>query len=136
VVLSPAGGALGKMLPPFRMGAGGVIGDGGQWMSWIVLDDLLDVILHAIADESLAGPVNAVAPHPVTNEEWTRALGKTLGRPTLVPMPGLLARAAFGQMADELLLSSTRVIPERLLAARHPFRFLEAGPALRYLLGR
>ena len=136
VVLSPAGGALAQMLPPFRMGAGGIIGDGGQWMSWIALDDLLDVILHAIADESLSGPVNAVAPHPVTNEEWTHLLGRVLRRPTLLPMPAFAARAAFGQMADELLISSTRVLPERLLAARHPFRFFEAEPALRHLLGR
>ncbi|HMD32497.1 MAG TPA: TIGR01777 family oxidoreductase, partial [Candidatus Acidoferrales bacterium] len=136
VVLSPEGGALGKMLLPFRMGAGGEIGDGRQWVSWVVLDDLLDVILHAIADPALSGPVNAVAPHPVTNEEWTNALGRVLSRPTLLPMPGFAARAAFGEMADELLLSSTRVIPERLLAARHAYRFLEVEPALRYLLGR
>jgi len=136
VVLSPAGGAMAKMLPPFRMGAGGVIGDGRQWMSWIALDDLLDVILHAIADDSLAGAVNAVAPHPVTNEEWTKLLGGVLRRPTIFPMPAFAARAAFGQMADELLLASTRVLPERLLAARHPFRFFEAEPALRQLLGR
>jgi uncharacterized protein (TIGR01777 family) len=136
VVLSPLGGALAQMLLPFRMGAGGVIGDGHQWMSWIELDDLLDVILHAIADDSLSGPVNAVAPHPVTNEEWTRLLGHVLSRPTLLPMPAFAARAALGEMADELLLASTRVLPERLLAARHSFRFLEAEAALRHLLGR
>ena len=136
VVLSPLGGALAKMLPPFRMGAGGRIGDGRQWMSWIALDDLLDIVLHAIADESLSGPVNAVAPHPVTNEEWTQLLGKVLRRPAVLPMPAFAARAAFGEMADELLLSSTRVIPERLMAARHLFRFLEAETALRHLLGR
>ncbi len=135
VVLTPAGGALKQMLPPFRMGAGGPIGDGRQWMSWIALDDLLDVILHAIADESLSGPVNAVAPHPMTNEEWTEMLGKILRRPTVMPMPAFAARAAFGEMADELLLASTRVLPERLLAARHFFRFAEAEPALRHLLG-
>ena len=136
VVLSPAGGALARMLPPFRMGAGGPIGDGRQWMSWIVLDDLLDVILHAIADASLSGPVNAVAPHPATNDEWTRLLAKVLRRPAVFPMPAFVVRAAFGQMAEELLLASTRVLPERLLAARHPFRFPEVEPALRHLLGR
>ena len=136
VVTSPLGGALAKMLPPFRMGAGGVVGDGRQWMSWITLDDLLDVILHAIADASLSGPVNAVAPHPVMNEEWTKTLGRVLGRPTLVPMPAFAARAAFGEMADELLLSSTRVIPEKLLAARHTYRYLELEPALRGMLGK
>ncbi len=135
VVLTPAGGALKQMLPPFLMGAGGPIGDGRQWISWIALDDLLDVILHAIADESLSGPVNAVAPHPVTNEEWTEMLGKILRRPAVLPMPAFAARAAFGEMADELLLASTRVLPERLLAARHFFRFAEAEPALRHLLG-
>ena len=136
VVLSPLGGALGKMLTPFRMGAGGVVGDGRQWMSWIALDDLLDVMLHALADTSLAGPINAVAPHPVTNEEWTRILGNVLRRPTLMPLPATAARVALGEMADELLLASTRVIPERLLAARHPFRFVEVEPALRQMLGR
>jgi len=136
VVLSPLGGALAQMLPPFRLGAGGMIGDGHQWMSWIALDDLLDVILHSIAEESLSGPVNAVAPHPVSNEEWTKILGHVLNRPTLVPMPAFAARAAFGEMAEELLLASTRVLPERLLAARHPFRYLEAEAALRHLRGR
>jgi NAD dependent epimerase/dehydratase family enzyme len=105
-------------------------------MSWIALDDLLDVILHAIADESLSGAVNAVAPHPVTNDEWTELLAKLLRRPAIFPMPAFAARAALGEMADELLLASTRVLPERLLAARHSFRFLEAEPALRHLLGR
>jgi len=136
VVVSPDGGALAHMLLPFRMGAGGVIGDGRQWMSWIALDDLLDVVLHAMAEPSLAGVVNAVAPHPVTNEEWTRALGQVLSRPTILPMPAFAARAAFGEMADELLLSSTRVIPEMLLAARHTYRYLELEPALRGMLGK
>ena len=135
VVLSPLGGALGKMLPPFRMGAGGVFGGGEQWMSWIALDDVLDIFLRAVADSALSGPVNAVAPHPVTNAELTDLLGSVLHRPTQVPMPPSAARAVFGQMADELLLSSTRVLPERLLAGRHAFRFLEAEAALRYLLG-
>ncbi|HUK54124.1 MAG TPA: TIGR01777 family oxidoreductase [Candidatus Binatia bacterium] len=136
VVLSPAGGALGKMLPPFRMGAGGIFGSGKQWMSWIALDDVLDILLRAVADRGLTGPVNAVAPHPVTNAEWTEALGRLLHRPTQIPMPPFVARAVFGEMADELLLSSTRVLPERLLAGRHTFRFLEAEAALRYLLGK
>ena len=136
VVLSPAGGALGQMLFPFRMGAGGIIGSGRQWMSWIALDDVLDILLRAVADQSLSGPVNAVAPHPVTNAEWTDMLGRVLRRPTPLPMPAFAARAAFGEMADELLLSSTRVLPERLLAGRHCFRFLEAEATLRCLLGQ
>jgi len=136
VVLSPAGGALGKMLLPFRLGAGGVIGDGRQWMSWITLDDLLDTILHAITDPTFSGPVNAVAPHPVTNEEWTNLLGRILSRPTLAPMPAFAARAAFGQMADELLLASTRVNPSRLLASGYKFRFPDLPEALRHVLGK
>jgi len=117
------------------MGAGGMIGDGRQWMSWIALDDVLDVVMHALADGALAGPINVVAPHPVTNEEWTKTLGRVLRRPTPLPMPPFAVRAAFGEMGEELLLASTRVIPERLLAARHPFRFVEAEPALRHMLG-
>jgi uncharacterized protein (TIGR01777 family) len=136
VVLSPASGALGKMLLPFRLGAGGVVGNGKQWMSWIALDDLLDVFLRALRDDRLTGPLNAVAPHAVTNAEWTQALGRVLRRPTIFPMPAFAARAAFGEMAQELLLSSTRVLPERLLAARHVFRFGEVEGALRHMLGR
>jgi uncharacterized protein (TIGR01777 family) len=135
MVLSRSGGALAKMLPPFRMGAGGRIGAGKQYWSWIELSDLAGVFLRAIEDESLRGPVNAVAPNPVTNLEFTRALGEALGRPTYFPLPAFAARAALGQMADDLLLASSRVIPAKLTAAGYPFRFPEIGAALRHVVG-
>jgi uncharacterized protein (TIGR01777 family) len=136
IVLSPSGGALGKMLLPFKLGAGGRIGEGRQYMSFIGLDDLLDVIHRALTDARLSGPVNAVSPQPVTNREFTRVLGRVLGRPTLAPVPALAVRLAFGEMADELLLSSTRVAPARLLAVGHAFRHPDLEGALRHLLGR
>jgi uncharacterized protein (TIGR01777 family) len=135
VILSATGGALAKMLLPFRLGAGGVIGNGGQYMSWITLDDAVGAIHHAIGTESLKGPVNAVAPKPVTNREYTRTLGAVLGRPTLLPMPAFAARLALGEMADALLLSSARVEPARLLATGYRFRHPDLETALRSLLG-
>lgn len=135
VVLSPAGGALGKMLVPFKMGVGGKLGSGEQYMSWIALDDLLGGIDHTLATDTLQGPVNAVAPHPVTNLEFTTTLGRVLSRPTLLPMPAFVARLAFGEMADELLLASTRVEPTRLLASGYRFRYPELAGALRQMLG-
>jgi uncharacterized protein len=136
LVLSPGGGALGKMLLPFKLGAGGRIGDGRQFMSWISLDDLLDVIHRALTDRRLTGPVNAVSPFPVTNAEFTKTLGRVLGRPTLATLPALAARLAMGEMADALLLASARVHPERLLAVGHTFRHPDLEGALRHLLGR
>jgi len=111
-----------------------VIGDGRQWMSWIALDDLLDVILHAIAEESLSGPVNAVAPHPVTNEEWTEMLARILRRPAVLPVPAFAARAAFGEMADELLLASQRTLPQRLVERGFAFRHPDIDDALASVL--
>jgi len=134
VILSEAGGALAKMLTPFKLGAGGVLGDGRQWMSWIALADVVGAIQHALAVESLRGPVNAVAPKPVTNREFTRALGRVLRRPTLLPMPAFAARLAFGEMADALLLASQRVEPAKLLASGYRFQFPELEDALRHLL--
>jgi uncharacterized protein (TIGR01777 family) len=136
VVLSPAGGALAKMLTPFKLGAGGVIGSGQQYLSWIAIDDVVGAIHHALTNESLLGPVNVVAPNPVTNREFTKELGRVLRRPTIVPMPAFLARLALGEMADELLLASTRVAPHRLEEAGYKFRYPELEPALRHLLGR
>jgi uncharacterized protein len=136
IVLSAAGGALAKMLFPFKMGAGGSIGSGQQYMSWIALDDLIGVIHHVLLTDSLQGPVNAVAPHPVTNSEFTRTLGRVLRRPTLVPLPAFAARAAFGEMADALLLASTRVEPARLKDAHYAFRYPELEGALRHVLGK
>jgi uncharacterized protein len=136
LVLSPAGGALRAMLPAFRLGLGGRLGTGSQWMSWIGLDDVLDVVLHAIHQRSLAGPVNAVAPGAVRNVDFTRILGGVLGRPTLAAVPAAAARLAFGEMAEALLLASSRVAPERLQASGCGFRHPELEGALRHVLGR
>jgi uncharacterized protein (TIGR01777 family) len=136
VVLTPAGGALARMLPPFRAGFGGTLGSGRQYVSWIALDDLPGIALHALTREELKGPVNAVAPRPVTNRELTEALGKILSRPTLFPVPAIALRIAFGEMADALLLSSARVVPRRLEETGYRFRFPELWAALRHLLGR
>ena len=136
IVLSPAGGALAQMLLPFSLGVGGVIGSGDQYMSWIAIDDLLGVVLFALRNESVTGPVNAVAPTPVTNREFTKTLGTVLRRPTILPMPAFGARLAFGEMADALLLASTRVDPAALRAAGHEFAYPELEGALRHVLGR
>lgn len=136
VVLSPAGGALAKMLTPFRMGVGGIIGRGNQYMSWIALDDVVGAIHHALTQEVLRGPVNAVSPQPVTNREFTRTLGAILSRPTVFPMPAFAARLAFGEMADDLLLASTRVVPAALVSSGYCFRFPDLEAALRHLLGK
>jgi uncharacterized protein (TIGR01777 family) len=136
IVLSPAGGALGKMLTPFKLGAGGVIGSGKQYMSWIGIDDLVGIFYHALNTDSLSGPLNATAPHPVTNREFTKTLGRVLGRPTVAPLPAFAARLAFGEMADELLLSSARVEPKKALATGYTFRHADLEANLRHLLGR
>jgi uncharacterized protein (TIGR01777 family) len=135
-VLSRAGGGLAKMLPAFMMGAGGKIGSGKQYMSWIAIDDLLQIILFASTAETLNGPVNAVAPNPVTNLVFTKTLGRVLGRPAIFPMPAFVVRLAFGEMGKELLLASARIRPARLLSAGYQFRFPELEGALRHLLGR
>ena len=133
-VLSLAGGGLAKMLPAFKMGAGGRIGSGKQYMSWIGIDDLVQIIFFAATTETLHGPANAVAPNPVTNLEFTKTLGRVLGRPTIIPMPAFAVRLAFGEMGEELLLASTRIEPARLLSAGYQFRFPELEGALRHLL--
>ncbi len=136
VALSANGGALAKMLTPFRLGLGGVIGDGAQWMSWIALDDVIGAIRHALTTDALRGPLNVVAPAPVTNAEFTRTLGRALGRPTLVPLPAFAARLALGEMADEMLLTSQRAVPARLQASGYRFRYPTLEDALRAVLGR
>jgi uncharacterized protein (TIGR01777 family) len=136
IVLSPAGGALAKMLTPFKLGAGGVIGSGKQYMSWIGIDDLVGILYHALCTESLSGPVNASAPNSVTNREFTKTLGRVLSRPTIAPLPAFAARLAFGEMADALLLASTRVEPRKLLATGYKFRHPGLEETLRHLLGR
>jgi len=130
VVLSTKGGALQKMLPPFKMGGGGKLGSGKQYMSWIALDDLIGVIQHAITNSELTGPVNAVAPDAVTNEEFTSALGSALHRPTIFPVPGFAVHLLLGEMADELLLSSARVTPEKVLASGYAFKHPHLQPTL------
>jgi uncharacterized protein (TIGR01777 family) len=134
VVLSAEGGALEKMLKPFKLGLGGRVGSGQQYMSWITLDDLIGVIKRALTDESLRGPINAVAPNPITNEEFTKALGRVLGRPTFMTVPAFAARLAFGEMADALLLSGARVEPARLREAGFEFKQPEIEGALRDIL--
>jgi uncharacterized protein len=136
IILSAAGGALAKMLPPFRMGVGGKVGSGKKWMSWIALDDVIAGIKFAISDESLIGPVNFVAPNPVTNEEFTKTLGKVLSRPTIFPVPEFAARLAFGEMADALLLSSQQVAPRRLNESGCHFEYSDLTSALRHLLDK
>jgi uncharacterized protein (TIGR01777 family) len=136
VLLTPAGGALAKMLPPFRLGLGGRIGPGTQYVAWIGMDDLLAALLHVLANPSLEGPVNLVAPRPVTNAELARALGRVLRRPAAIPLPAPVARLLLGEMADEALLASARVVPARLLESGLAFRDAEIEGALRRLLGR
>jgi uncharacterized protein (TIGR01777 family) len=135
-VLSGEGGGLQKMLPPFKLGVGGKVGSGRQYISWITLEDLVRVIRRAIEDESLRGPVNAVAPAAVTNEEFTKALGRVLGRPTILPVPTFALRLAFGEVADAVMLSSTRVEPARLKEAGFDFKHTEIEGALRSVLGK
>lgn len=136
VILSPAGGALAKMLLPFKMGAGGVMGSGNQYWSWISIDDVAGAILHAITTQSLKGPVNAVSPNPVTNREFTKILGHVLSRPTIFPMPAFAVRLVFGEMGDALLLASTRVKPAKLLESGFQFQNQDLENALRHLLGK
>ncbi|MCF7849677.1 MAG: TIGR01777 family oxidoreductase [Kiritimatiellales bacterium] len=122
VVLSTEGGALKKMLMPFRMGGGGILGNGRQYMSWISLGDMVRSIRFLIDTDSIGGAVNLVSPNPVTNREFTKTLGQVLHRPTILPLPAFAARILFGEMADELLLGGCRVIPQKLLDAGYQFR--------------
>jgi uncharacterized protein (TIGR01777 family) len=134
MVLGAGGGALARMLPAFRLGIGGRIGSGRQYMSWISLSDLVGIIHYALTRESLQGPVNAVSPNPCTNSEFSRTLGRVLSRPTLFALPSFAARLAFGEMADEALLSSARVLPARLIESGYSFTFPELESALRHML--
>jgi uncharacterized protein len=133
-VLSRAGGGLAKMLPAFKLGAGGKIGSGKQYMSWIAIDDLVQIILFAITAGTLHGAANAAAPNPVRNLEFTQTLGRVLGRPAIIPMPAFAVRLAFGEMGEELLLAGARLEPARLLKAGYQFRFPQLEGALRELL--
>ena len=123
VVLSPHGGALAKMLPPFKMGVGGRIGDGQQWMSWIDVQDLVGAIHHILKSDLIYGPVNMVAPKPVTNAEFTSTLASVLSRPAVFPVPSLAVKLLFGEMGETVLLGSQRVEPTQLVSTGYPFRF-------------
>jgi len=133
VVLGRHGGALAKMLPAFRMGLGGPVGSGAQWMSWIHLDDLIELLLFLL-NEAVGGPVNATAPHPVTNREFARTLGRTLGRPAWARVPAPVLRLLLGEMAEELLLTGQRVLPHRAEALGFRFRYPTLSEALGAIL--
>jgi uncharacterized protein (TIGR01777 family) len=134
-VLNPAGGALKKMLPAFKLGVGGVLGKGSQYMSWIALQDLLGIFEHAIYTTSLQGPVNAVSPHPVTNREFTKTLGNILHRPTLMATPASVLRVIFGEVADEALLASSRIAPRALMESGYSYVLPKLREALRFECG-
>src|SRR6266550_8403437 len=136
VVLSPVGGALQKMLPAFRMGVGGRIGSGHQWMSWIHVQDLVGAVHHILKSDLLQGPVNLVAPQPVTNAEFTRTLAAALSRPAVFPVPEFVVKLAFGQMGEEVLLASQRVEPARLISSGYPFQYSDLRKALDAVLHR
>lgn len=136
VVMSGEGGALKKMLPPFRLGLGGRLGDGRQWWSWVSVDDVVGAIQHVLDNDSLKGPVNTVAPNPVTNAEFTKILASLLQRPALFPMPSLAVRLVFGKMGEELFLASQRVEPAKLTASGYQFKHPELRKALLEILNR
>ncbi|MGH9717456.1 MAG: TIGR01777 family oxidoreductase [Candidatus Acidiferrales bacterium] len=136
IILSPHGGALPKMLLPFRFGAGGRIGSGKQWMPWIALEDVVGIARAAIADERFDGALNAVAPNPVRNAEFTRIAAAVLRRPAIFAVPAFALRAVLGEMADSLLLASTRAVPRRLAETGYAFHFAEIEAALRAILER
>jgi len=130
IVLGKNGGALSKMLMPFKMGLGGKIGSGEQWMSWIHLDDLVGIILHCIKQDTLNGPINGTAPKPSTNDDFTKALGKALNRPTFMPMPKIIINMLMGQMGVELLLSGKKIMPTKALDSGYQFKYTTLDSAL------
>jgi uncharacterized protein (TIGR01777 family) len=134
LVLSPHGGSLGTMLPPFKMGFGGRLGSGRQWWSWIHVDDIVGAVHHVLSGGAWSGPMNMVAPGPVRNSEFTRVLASVLGRPAFFAVPAVAARVVFGEMAQELMLASQRVVPAKLVASGYTFRFPELRGALENLV--
>lgn len=134
IVLSPSGGVLQKMMLPIKMGVGGVVGNGKQYMSWVSINDMVAMLQFIMENDNITGPVNMVSRHPVTNYTFTKLLGKVLKRPTLFPLPAFVARLMFGEMADALLLSSTRVSPDKLVAAGYPYIHEDLESALVDLL--
>ena len=133
-IFAREGGMLGKMLTPFKMGMGGKVGSGKQYISWVAIDDVIGAIKLALADESIHGALNVVSPNPVTNEEFTKTLGEVLSRPTVMSIPAFAARLVFGEMADEMLLVSQRVAPKKLNEAGYQFKHPELESALRHYL--
>ncbi len=134
IVLSKDGGALEKMVTPFKFGVGGTVGSGEQWMSWIEIDDLIRIIHFALENENISGAVNAVAPNPVTNKHFTDALGKVLHRPTILPLPAFGVKLLFGEMGETLLLEGNRVLPKRLEKSGFEFNFKNLENALKHVL--
>ncbi len=134
VVLTTIGGALAKMLPAFRLGLGGPVGSGNQYLSWIVLDDIINAILHLLGNPNLVGPVNMTAPTPLTNRAFAKTLGKVLGRPAVVTVPAFALQIAFGAEGAAMVQGGQRVLPARLVASGFRFSFREVEPALRHLL--
>jgi uncharacterized protein (TIGR01777 family) len=132
IILSKDGGALGTMLLPFKLGVGGVVGSGRQWMSWISIDDHVRVINYAVENENVRGALNSVSPHPVTNEQFTKTLGEVLYRPTILPLPRFAVSMVFGEMGDELLLASMRVLPKRLETAGFEFKYPDLKSAIEH----
>jgi len=136
MVLSPHGGALKRMLIPFKLGLGGIVGQGRQYISWIAIEDVLSAIDHIIKNEDISGPINFVSPNPVTNRYFTKTLAQILHRPALIPLPSLMAQVLFGEMAKELLLSSTKVIPKRLIDSGYRFIYPRLESALKAYLSK
>jgi uncharacterized protein (TIGR01777 family) len=134
IVLSPAGGALKAMLPPFRLGLGGRTGNGRQWMSWIDVQDMVGAIYHILKNDLLQGPVNLAAPQPVTNTEFAKTLASVLSRPAIFPLPKAAVKLVFGEMGEELLLASQMVEPVKLISSGYPFRCRELRASLEVLL--
>ncbi len=134
IVLGKNGGALAKMLPPFKMALGGPIGNGKQWMSWIHLEDIVGLIRFAINNESISGPINGTAPEPVTNKNFTKTLGKTLRRPAIFPMPAFVVKLLFGQMGEELLLAGKQIVPKKMTQAGFQFKYSRLENALKDIL--
>jgi uncharacterized protein (TIGR01777 family) len=131
IVLGKNGGALSKMLPPFKMALGGTIGHGKQWMPWIHLDDLIGIILQCISNDSLKGPINGTSPNPVINQEFTKKLGAALKRPTILPMPEIIVKLLMGQMGEELLLAGKRILPVKVLDTGYEFEYKKLEQALK-----
>jgi len=130
IVLGKGGGALSKMLPPFKLGLGGRMGQGKHWMPWVHIDDLVGIILYCIRHDDLSGAINGTSPNPTTNLSYTKTLGKALNRPTIFPMPALVIKLLMGQMGEELLLAGKKILPVKALKAGYKFKYQELEDAL------